>query len=254
MCRSGAERKRRRLAETEIQESTEMAFEVYGTHLKTVPSFKYLGRIMTAGEDDWPAVVGNLGKAQKIWGWLKRILSREGADKRVSGNVFKTVFQQVLLFGADMWVVTPRIEKALDSLIHGAARRITGRQPRQGWDGKWFYPSLEGATKEAGFEDIKTSINNRQNTVAQYNAMQPLLELCEGTNQIGGARVSRRWWYQKGIDWEKAKERVAETDSELEIYTEEEEEARNTASRESGSSGAEWSGVSVDQWDVKQTS
>ena len=30
MCRSGAERKRRRLAETEMRESTEMAFEVYG--------------------------------------------------------------------------------------------------------------------------------------------------------------------------------------------------------------------------------
>ena len=30
MCRSGAERKRRRLAETEVRESTEMAFEIYG--------------------------------------------------------------------------------------------------------------------------------------------------------------------------------------------------------------------------------
>ena len=30
MCRSGAERKRRRLVETEVRESTEMAFEVYG--------------------------------------------------------------------------------------------------------------------------------------------------------------------------------------------------------------------------------
>ena len=56
MYRSGAERKRRRLAETEIRESTEMAFEVYGKQLKTVPSFKYLGRIMTAGDDDWLAV------------------------------------------------------------------------------------------------------------------------------------------------------------------------------------------------------
>ena len=34
MCRSGAERKRRRLAETEVRESTEMAFEVYGEQLK----------------------------------------------------------------------------------------------------------------------------------------------------------------------------------------------------------------------------
>ena len=91
MCRSGAERKRRRLAETEIQESTEMAFEVYWKQLKTVSSFKYLGRILTAGDNDWPAVAGNLGKARKNWGQLQQILSREGADKRMLGNFFKAV-------------------------------------------------------------------------------------------------------------------------------------------------------------------
>ena len=65
--------------------------------------------------------------------------------------------------------------------------------------------------------------------------------------------MSRRWWDQKGIDWEKAKARVAETDSESETGTEE-EEARSTTSGVSGSSGAEWSGESVDQWDFKQPS
>ena len=45
-----------------------MAFEVYGKQLKTVPSFKYLGIILTAGDDDWPAVAVKLGKAQKSWG------------------------------------------------------------------------------------------------------------------------------------------------------------------------------------------
>ena len=53
--------------------------------------------------------------AQKSWGRLKRILIREGADKRVSGDFFKVVVQQVLLFGAETWVVTPRIERALNS-------------------------------------------------------------------------------------------------------------------------------------------
>ena len=52
MCRSGAERKRWQMAETELRESTEMAFEAYGKPLEAVPSFKYLGRIMTAGDDD----------------------------------------------------------------------------------------------------------------------------------------------------------------------------------------------------------
>ena len=106
-------------------------------------------------------VAGKLGKARKSWGRLKRILSREGADKRVSGNFFKAVVQQVLLFGAETWVVTPRMERTLSSFMHGVARRITGRQPRRGWDGKWFYPSLEGAIKESEFKDIRTSINNR---------------------------------------------------------------------------------------------
>ena len=129
------------------------------------------------------------------------------------GKFFKAVVQQVLLFGAETWVLMPRIERALNSFMYRAARWITGRQLRRGWGGKWFYPSLEGSMKEEGFKDIRTSINNRQNTVAQYIATRPLLDLCEGTNQIGGSRVSRRWWDKKSIDWEKAKARVAETDS-----------------------------------------
>ena len=127
-----------------------MAFEVYGEQLQTVPSFKYLGRILTEGEDDWPGVAVNLGKSMKSWGRLHMILSREGATKRVLGNFFKAVVQKVLLFGAETWVVSPRMEQVLSSFIHGAARRITGRQPRRGWGVKWFYPSLEGAMKEAG--------------------------------------------------------------------------------------------------------
>ena len=83
--------------------------------------------------------------------------------------------------GPETWVVTLRMERALNSFIHGEARRIKGRQPRRGWDGKWLYPSLEGAMKEAGFTDIRTSINIRQNTVAQYIETRPLLNLCEGT-------------------------------------------------------------------------
>ena len=64
--------------------------------------------------------------------------------------------------------------------------------------------------------------------------------------------MTRRWWDQKGIDWETAKARVAETDSESETDMKE-EEARSTSSGVSGSSGAKWSGESVDHWDVNTT-
>ena len=148
---------------------------------------------MTSGGGKPGEGTGELGAAEAD--------TDQGRGRQESvGEFFKAVVQQVLMFGAETWVVTPRMERALDSFMHGSAKQITGRQPRRGWDGKWFYPSLEGAMKEAGLKDIRTLINNRQNTVAQYIATRPLLDLCEGTNQIEGARVTRRWWDQKGID------------------------------------------------------
>ena len=105
-----------------------MAFEVYGQQIQSVPRFTYLGRVMTAGDDDWPAVAGNLAKARNSWGRMQGILRREGATPRISGNFFKAVVQQVLLFGADTWVVTPNMERALSAFLHGEARQLTGRQ------------------------------------------------------------------------------------------------------------------------------
>ena len=93
------------------------------------------------------------------------------------GEFFKAVVQQVLLFGAETWVVTPKMERALSGFLHGAARRLTGRQARREKDGDWHYPSLEGAMKEAGLIDIRTSILKGQNTVAQYIATRPLPDL-----------------------------------------------------------------------------
>ena len=149
----------------------------------------------------------------------------------MSGNFFKAVVQQVLLFGAETWVVSPMTERALSAFIHGAARRLTGRQPRRGRDGKWHYPSLEGAMKEAELTDVHTSIQRRQNTVAQYIAMRPLLDLCEGARQREGARVTLRWWEQSGIDREKAKAKETETESASDSDSgsdTEEEEVRET--------------------------
>ena len=52
MCRGRADKKRQRLAEAEVRDSAEMAFEVYGKQIQTVTRFKYLGRILTEGDDD----------------------------------------------------------------------------------------------------------------------------------------------------------------------------------------------------------
>ena len=123
------------------------------------------------------------------------------------GNFFKAVVQAVLLLGAEMWVLTPRIERALESFMHGSARRITGKQPWRGGGGQCTYPPLKEAMREAGFKGIRKAITRRQNTVAQYIATRPILDLCERATQRMGARVYQRWWEKEGIDLEAAKER-----------------------------------------------
>ena len=82
-------------------------------------------------------------------------------------------------------------------------------------------------------------------------ATRPLLDLCVGARAREEAKVTLRWWEQAGIDWEKAKAKGTETEttpgSETGADTEGGEE-REEESRASGSSGAEWSGASADDW------
>ena len=95
--------------------------------------------------------------------------------------------------------------------------------------------------------------SKKAEAVTQYIATRPLLDLCEGARAREGARVPMMWWNQAEIDWETAKSKGVETDSTSGSGTdtdgeEEREEERKDASKASGSSGAEWSGASADEW------
>ena len=136
--------------------------------MEAVSEFRYLRRLLTATDDDWPVVSGNIRKARVSWGRLARVLGREGADPKVSRSFYNAVTHQVLLFGAETWVLTKTMESALDAFQGRVARHLTGRQTCRGRDRRWFYPALAGALKEAGAVRIRTSILRRQNTVAQF--------------------------------------------------------------------------------------
>ena len=84
-----------------------------------------------------------------------------------------------MLFGAELWVLTEKMESALDAFQGRVARRLRGRKPRRGRDGNWFYPSLAGALKEARVVRARTLFLQRQNTVAQFIATRTILGLCK---------------------------------------------------------------------------
>ena len=108
---------------------------------------------------------------------------------------------------------------------------------------------------EASFEGIRKSVTRRKNTVTQYIATRPIVDLCDQATWRPGARVYRRWWDQAGIDLEGAKKRATETaialesESESDSDSDSDSESNADPGREedprgvSGSSGAESSGA-----------
>ena len=148
-------------------------------------------------------------------------------------------------------MLTPGMERALDSFQHRFARRLTGKQPRRLGGGSWAYTSLDEAMGEAVFKGIRESVTRRQNTVTQYIATRPILDLYERSTQRPGSRVSRRLWKQAGIDLEGAKKNATEakTVSDSESYLDSESNTDPGGDEESVgasvSSGVEWSGVGL---------
>ena len=88
------------------------------------------------------------------------------------------VVQAVLLYGSETWVVTPRAENALVGFHHRVVRRMAGTGPKIRLKRTWVYPPIGVAPETVGLEEIRVYITHRHNTVAQYIATCPIMDLC----------------------------------------------------------------------------
>ena len=69
--------------------------------------------MILAFDNNWPVVVANIWKTRKKWDRISRILGREDADAKTLGIFYKVMVQTVLMFGSEMWVMTPCTDKIL---------------------------------------------------------------------------------------------------------------------------------------------
>ena len=97
-------------------------FTAYGEELEQVSTFRYLGRPLSATDNDWPALYWNLRKARKRWAQVSRVLTREGAAPKVMGMFYKAVVMSVLLYGVETWVVSSPMLQALRGFHNRVAR------------------------------------------------------------------------------------------------------------------------------------
>ena len=130
LCLHGAARKARRALAANVQDARTRTFHIGTTDLEKVEVFRYLGRMMAAGNSDWPAVYKNLRKARSKWGQISKPLIGTGVPPRTIGYFYKAIVQAVLLYGCKTWVVTPAMLRALSGFHNRMARRIANRMPR----------------------------------------------------------------------------------------------------------------------------
>ena len=105
-------------------------------------------------DDNWPAVVSNLSGERSVWKRMTRILSRQGAELRVSSFFFKAVVQAVLLFGSETWLVPPPHGQSPGGggVQIPCGLRLTERLPMRKTDRKWEYTLVTMAREEDRFQ------------------------------------------------------------------------------------------------------
>ena len=78
---------------------------------------------------------------------------------------------------------------------------------------------------EVGVKELDTYINLHQNTVAQFIAIRPIMDLCLAAVWCPGAWVLKRWWEQEGLDIKGIQEAAQAEEGDIELDYQAGEEA-----------------------------
>jgi hypothetical protein len=163
--------------------------------LERVRSFKYLGRILTDTDDDYPALYRNLSRARQRWGMVRRVLVRDGADPRTMAYFYKCVVQTVLLYGAETWVISNRMLRALEGFHYRVACQITGRRPQREGE-TWVHPPTAAVLEEAGMHSMGEYLSKHRAHLVTYVTNRPIFGLCQEAERLPGSRPRKFWWDQ----------------------------------------------------------
>ena len=88
-----------------------------------------------------------------------------------------TMVQALILFGSDTWVLTLRLEKALEGFHHLVAWLMSVMVPKRHPYWTCLYPPIGEALAMVELEEIRVYIARIHNTVAQYIATCPKMDL-----------------------------------------------------------------------------
>ena len=103
------------------------SLNVSGSTLKNVPSFPYLGSVLSVKADIDAEIVNRLRAASSAFGKLRdRVFESRGLSKDTKILVYKAVVLPSLLYGSECWTTYRRHLKCLEKYHQRCLRRILG--------------------------------------------------------------------------------------------------------------------------------
>jgi len=150
-----------------VEEAQPEGLQLYGRALEQVESFKYLGRIVTADDDDGPEITARLQQARGTMAGLKRnVLNPACITKKTKLRVLQTVCSTQVKYGCESWRITSKEEAQLRTWQQRCLRQATGMHPMAeiGEDGEKQirFPKREAVLESAGATDIVHDVHHTQ--------------------------------------------------------------------------------------------
>jgi hypothetical protein len=196
-CRMGTARRHQRDMAVRSALALHQQFTVHGDVLERVEVLRYLGRQLSQDDDDTQAVRSQLRKARGTWARIGQVLHKENAPPRVSAKFYKAIVQSVLLYGSEMWILSPAALARLEGFHICAMYRMAKEHvPRQGPRQQWVYPPSDKVLEEYGMHTIEHYIDVRRETIAKYVVDHSIYAECKVTDQRRGL-VPQRWWWEQ---------------------------------------------------------
>ena len=96
--------------------------------------------------------------------------------------------------------MSPQTTRTLGDFHRRVSRRLGKMHPKMDGEGIYIYPLLDTYMKAVGMEYVDTFVLCSQNTVAQYIATRPILDLCLAAEIRPGEYLSMIWWEQSGLE------------------------------------------------------
>jgi hypothetical protein len=111
---------------------------------------------------------------------------------------YKATVHVVLLYGSESWNLTPSLLKWLEGFHVKAAWRMAAvnKLQKDAATDTWTYPVTEEVLEEVGLHSMEHYICVRRDTITQYIATRPMLELCQGAERLRGSSPRHFWWEQ----------------------------------------------------------